>query len=216
MDPERFIDLFFEENQLRKMLCYLCDACAGHIIDPVTEITCMMIQCPIQLVVTEIGIAPFKDRLTVVYPYSKMNHVQREFIADVVRNCELAMQPPTVSSSPFHGKNVDDDEGSDKKKIFQQTPYMGMPNVSTNPRTGLQMGGGCIIHVPMNHAHFAHYMDTHSSSSADCIITRQGCIRCELVLECLCKSIISSKSDSRNLTERCALLVLYHIVMIGN
>ena len=41
--------------------------------DPISDTAVMMMMCPIQLILTEVGVALFKDRPTSLYPFTHMN-----------------------------------------------------------------------------------------------------------------------------------------------
>lgn len=82
----KFISLFLEGEQLQKVMKYLCETSLGQVTDPITDVVCVMITSPLAFVITEVGVAPFKDKFTHVYPYSHMNREQRAFIRSVVES----------------------------------------------------------------------------------------------------------------------------------
>jgi hypothetical protein len=57
---QMFVSLFLEGVRLQKFMKYMCETGMGQSVDPITDVVCVMITCPLQLVITEVGVAPFK------------------------------------------------------------------------------------------------------------------------------------------------------------
>lgn len=57
---QKFVSLFLEGVKLQKFMKYMCETGMGQSVDPITDVVCVMITCPLQLVITEVGVAPFK------------------------------------------------------------------------------------------------------------------------------------------------------------
>lgn len=62
-NTSRLVSLFLENTALERMMIYLCKTSLGQVIDPITDVVCIMITSPIHLVITEVGIAPFKVKI---------------------------------------------------------------------------------------------------------------------------------------------------------
>lgn len=57
-------------------------------MDPITHTLCMMITTPVQIMLTQVGVAPFKDKNTSIFPYKLMNDEQKQFLRDFVMETE--------------------------------------------------------------------------------------------------------------------------------
>lgn len=88
IDIHRFKDLFLTGESLRKTLVYLCNTVQGHVMDPITYTLCMMITTPVQIMLTQVGVAAFKDKNTSVFPYKLMTEEQKQFLRDFVTDTE--------------------------------------------------------------------------------------------------------------------------------
>jgi hypothetical protein len=73
---QRFVQLFLEGESLQRVMKHLCETSVGQVVDPITDVVCVMVTSPLQLVITEIGVAPFRDRAAHVYPFVAMNEVR--------------------------------------------------------------------------------------------------------------------------------------------
>lgn len=50
----RFVDLFLQGVALQRVLRYLCETSSGRVVDPITDVVCVMITSPLQLMITEV------------------------------------------------------------------------------------------------------------------------------------------------------------------
>lgn len=91
MDIHEFVATFLVDDSLRRIMNYLCESSVGQASDPIVDVVSMMISTPVSPVFTEVGVAPFKDRLVHVFPYTEMSIQQREFIKEVIRSATLSM-----------------------------------------------------------------------------------------------------------------------------
>lgn len=60
--PARIIAEFLTGSNLRKMFSHLCNSASGQVTDPISDTAVMMLTCPVQLILTEVGVALFKVR----------------------------------------------------------------------------------------------------------------------------------------------------------
>jgi hypothetical protein len=84
IDYDIFCKVFLTGINLQNVLCYLCNQSAGLVSDPITETLTVLASTPLSLVITEAGIAIFRDKPTMVYPYSSMNSEQLLYIKQIV------------------------------------------------------------------------------------------------------------------------------------
>jgi hypothetical protein len=80
----KYIELFFTGNNLKNIIIYMCNSCTMEISDPIIHTMLMFLNTPVVFSLSEIGLIPFKNMYTVVYPYNKMTLEQRQFLADYI------------------------------------------------------------------------------------------------------------------------------------
>lgn len=96
-DTHKFIELFLQGESLQQTLCYMCNASQGHVVDPITHTLCMMITTPVQVMLTQVGVAPFKDKNTAIFPYRLMDGRQKDFLRSFVKATEKAVKGAMAS-----------------------------------------------------------------------------------------------------------------------
>ena len=79
-----FIELFLKGTNLRNVVCHLCNQHVGASSDPITETLTVIATTPLSVVITEAGVAMFKDKPTMVLPYTNMNAEQLLYIKNLV------------------------------------------------------------------------------------------------------------------------------------
>jgi hypothetical protein len=99
MDIDKFVEVFLTGEGLQRMYVYMCGESLGDVMDPASNIACMMASTPITITITEVGIAPFKDRMTHIYPYSKMDQAQIAYIKTIVNDCLDDNIAPSINCS---------------------------------------------------------------------------------------------------------------------
>ena len=80
----RFIDIFLRGSALQRMIKFFCELNNMHHNDPLTHVVCVMISTPIGISLTEVGVLPFKEQPTFVYPYNNMTSQQRQLVKDML------------------------------------------------------------------------------------------------------------------------------------
>ena len=58
--PSRIVAEFLTGPNLRKIFSHLCNNASGLVTDPISDTAVMMLTCPVQLILTEVGVALFK------------------------------------------------------------------------------------------------------------------------------------------------------------
>jgi hypothetical protein len=84
IDYDVFSKIFLTGTNLQNVICHLCNQGGGLVSDPITETLSVMATTPISLVITEAGVAMFKNKPTMVFPYSNMNSEQLLYITKLV------------------------------------------------------------------------------------------------------------------------------------
>lgn len=85
---DEVVDIFLTGVRLQRVMTHLTDACVDNYSDPVCEVLCTMITCPLELIITEVGLAIFKNKSTYIYPYSKMSTDQINYVKMLVREVQ--------------------------------------------------------------------------------------------------------------------------------
>ncbi len=86
--PERdsllrgMVSAFFDAEGLQRVLTYLCNARLPGSMDPVTSTILDLLTGRLQFCLTGAGLAPFKGKTELVYPYSLMTQGQKTFIRE--------------------------------------------------------------------------------------------------------------------------------------
>jgi hypothetical protein len=84
---DEIVATFLSGVRLRRVLSHMCNNASSGIADPVTSTIRVMLACPVQLVISEVGVALFKDHPNVLYPFAKMDVDQRYLVERVVSSC---------------------------------------------------------------------------------------------------------------------------------
>lgn len=134
--PARIIAEFLTGRNLRKVFSHLCNNASGQVTDPISDTAIMMLTCPVQLILTEVGVALFKDRPTSLFPFTRMDSAQRYFVEEIVRDC---LNHCNVASS-LATKEREEEKEED-----------GLPFYRMHHHAVVQMGGGCILYMHERH-----------------------------------------------------------------
>jgi hypothetical protein len=84
IDPRELSAKFLTGTNLQNVVCHLCNQSAGLVSDPITETLTVMATTPVSVVITEAGVALFKNRPTMVLPYTSMTSEQLLYLRDVI------------------------------------------------------------------------------------------------------------------------------------
>jgi hypothetical protein len=84
IDPKEFSELFLTNGNLENVVCHMCNQSAGIVADPITETLMVMLTTPLSVVITEAGVAIFRNQPAMVLPYVNMNSEQLLYIQKTV------------------------------------------------------------------------------------------------------------------------------------
>jgi hypothetical protein len=84
IDINEFVLLFLTGNDLQNVICHMCNQRTGLVSDPITETLSVISTTPLSIVITEAGVAMFKNQPTMVWPYSSMHSKQLLYIKRVI------------------------------------------------------------------------------------------------------------------------------------
>jgi hypothetical protein len=80
------VDLFFTGSDLANMISYFCKISVAQSRDPIADTVVVMISSPLVVMLTQVGLAPFKNNPSYVYPYKFLSDIQREFLKGFVQS----------------------------------------------------------------------------------------------------------------------------------
>jgi hypothetical protein len=84
IDLAEFVAVFLTGNNLENLICHLCNQCTGLVSDPITETLTVLTTTPLSIVITEAGVAMFKNQPAMVWPYVYMTTEQLTYLKGVV------------------------------------------------------------------------------------------------------------------------------------
>lgn len=181
----RFVQLFLQGDELVHLMRHFCNTSMGQVVDPITDVVCVMITSPLQIVITEVGVAPFKDRPTRVYPFVEMNEGQRTFLREIVQS------------------HLDCADGG--KRAADTTTMSTCISFAS-----LQMGGGFVIEFQPADSTKKKVKDKNSDADKTSLLY----LNAEDVLRCMCRAILTPDSGNGqwDIWRRLALLLRAVIV----
>lgn len=146
---------FLSGRNLRKVFSYLCNHTSGHSVDPISDVAYTMLTCPVEMMVSEVcctallcvlwthvidvhvltrtqqvGVALFKGKPSVLYPFTEMDADQLYYVEALVARC-----------MEHHQKIVKQGDGLEDANSASNT----VPPI--NSKVIMQMGGGCILYI---------------------------------------------------------------------
>lgn len=230
--PARIIAEFLTGHNLRKMFSHLCNNASGQVqpcqpsnlayanaalpteqpaisqvTDPISDTAVMMMMCPVQLILTEVGVALFKDRPTSLYPFSHMDANQRYFVEEVVRDCLMHCDITTRS--------------------FSSARDLDLPYYHLHHHAVVQMGGGCILYTHALHPAEALEKPPPAAAKKKRLLSLQENqpaagthlrLRAEDVLKSMCDCIFASTKygDANVRLAICSILLQRIVGMCGS
>jgi hypothetical protein len=79
---ERMVAIFFDAEGLQRMLTFLCNSRLPGSWDPVTSTVVDMLTLRLQFCLTAEGLAPFRGKADMIYPYHMMTMPQKAFLRE--------------------------------------------------------------------------------------------------------------------------------------
>jgi hypothetical protein len=117
MMRDRFINLFFKDNALQRLIIHFSNTCSTQYVDPVTTIVTIILKNPVQCAINEQGICPFKSHPTMTFPFSLMSKEQNHFLTTM----QLAENRAIVSIHTLMG-------GGRMLMFYEQAPIYYIPH----------------------------------------------------------------------------------------
>lgn len=157
---ERIVSEFLTGKNLRKMFSHLCNNASGQVTDPISDTASMMLTCPVQMIITEVGVALFKDRPTHLYPFSAMDPAQLYFVEELVREClmQCDIAQKQQDNNPL--------QQHQQQQLMSSSSRNLLPFYHLHHHAVVQMGGGCILYLH-HHQNIQGMGSSSSSSSSD-------------------------------------------------
>ena len=70
---DKTVQHFLQGQNLRRVFAHLCNHSTGQVTDPISYVVHIMLTCPVQMVVSEVGVAFFKDHPNALFPFTAMD-----------------------------------------------------------------------------------------------------------------------------------------------
>ena len=80
------ITAFFTDNNLKRVLTYLCNSRPPDNLDPITATVIDLLTSRVQFCLGATGLIPFKGKASMVYPYHMMTAEQKQFLQECLRD----------------------------------------------------------------------------------------------------------------------------------
>ena len=77
---------FFSEDNLKRILTYLCNARPPDTWDPITATVLDILTGRLQFCLSATGLIPFKGKVSMVYPYHMMTSEQKQFLREALQD----------------------------------------------------------------------------------------------------------------------------------
>jgi hypothetical protein len=105
---ERMVAIFFDAEGLQRMLTFLCNSRLPGSWDPVTSTVVDMLTLRLQFCLTAEGLAPFRGKADMIYPYHMMTMPQKAFLREelatrcsyCICNDAVMFHPAQCASAP--------------------------------------------------------------------------------------------------------------------
>ena len=96
---DSFTAFAFEKSFLEKMLTHMVNHRVQDFQDPLTSTLVIMASSPMQMVMCEAGLLPFKTNLLPVVPYSLLSITERRCLQDIISNVPDEQVHETIEAS---------------------------------------------------------------------------------------------------------------------
>jgi hypothetical protein len=98
MTNNAYMDLFFNTEMLAQYLVYYVNHVLEEQVDPVTTALVAMAQSPVQLILNQTGIFPFKSSTLHLIPFRYIPQKQREFLQATLRDGKKSFHRQSAGS----------------------------------------------------------------------------------------------------------------------
>lgn len=110
VDGDSIVKHFLTGENLRQVFAHLCNHASGQVTDPISDVVHTMLTCPVQMVISEVGVALFKDHPNALYPFSAMDARQRTYVENVVATCMSQFQQRDAAATASAGMPSSSDD----------------------------------------------------------------------------------------------------------
>lgn len=93
-------NLFFQGDNLKRTICALCNGRDQLCVDPISETLIVMHTAHIQVMVTESGVALFRDHPMMIIPFLTMTMDQLKLLAGIVMEFISSRENVGVTTAP--------------------------------------------------------------------------------------------------------------------
>ena len=86
---EEFVRLFFTGEALQRMFACMCNNSSRDVQYKISNIITSMLKTTLCIRITPVGLAPFRNDITMVFPYSIMDRAQLDFLDNITQQISL-------------------------------------------------------------------------------------------------------------------------------
>jgi len=96
---KKYHDIFDDDGLIQKMLIYFINNRIQDFVDPLTTTLYLMMSTPLQFVLCESGILPFKTNLLSVFPYNLLQKDHLQTMETIITEVPTEYQRETMETS---------------------------------------------------------------------------------------------------------------------
>lgn len=152
---DEYMRLFFAGEALQRALVCMCNGRIRDVQYKISKIISSMLRSTICIRMTPMGLAPFRDDINMVIPYSTMDHSQLEFLDHIMQTshfgsgggaptCAMCMGDDVVTVTTLDGVRVWSDSSRDRAPL---THSNAVADEASRTVDGVPLGGGTQWHI---------------------------------------------------------------------
>ena len=103
---EEFVRLFFTGEALQRVFVCICNGSTRDAQYKISKVISSMLKTSLCIRLTPIGLAPFRNDVTMIIPYSMMDRVQLDFLDDLAYRATFTLASSTVYSDPVRAMGI--------------------------------------------------------------------------------------------------------------
>lgn len=86
---EEYVRLFFTGEALQRMFAFVCNSSSRDVQYKISNVITSMLKTTLCIRLTPVGLAPFRNDITMVLPYSMMDRAQLDFLDNITQQVTL-------------------------------------------------------------------------------------------------------------------------------
>ena len=103
---EEFIRLFFQGEALQRAFLCLCNSSTRNAQYKISKVISSMLKTSLCIRLTPMGIAPFRNDMTMIIPYSMMDRAQLDFLDDLADRASFIPMSSILHQDPVRAMGI--------------------------------------------------------------------------------------------------------------